>query len=444
MSGVVVPSRVGLALIGTLAVWLAGCAEQETILPGIREDIRPDQATEESVEAFVNQSRAIRLAAPSVNADWAQGFGTQAFRTANPALRAKPQLIWSTSIGEGDSRRQRITAEPVVGGGRIYTLDSSARVAAVSPSGSLLWSTDLTPARDDARDATGGGLAYAGGRLYVSLGFGQIAALDATSGSVIWRQQLEATGSGQPTIVDGLIYLVAGDETGWAIEADTGRIAWQVDAPPSVANILGAPAPAVTNRFVIFAFGSGELIATFRKGGLQRWSASVAGQRTGRASARISDITGAPVVVGSRVYAGNHSGRLVALNSESGERIWTAREGALGPVWPAGDSIFAITDRRQLVRIDAGNGSLIWAVDLPGFVDDRPRRRGPVVASYGPVMAGGRIVVVSSDGVLRSFAPEDGRLVGTTEIPGGASTPPAIAGNTLYVVNASGDLLAFR
>uniref|UniRef100_A0AAN0M6J3 Uncharacterized protein n=1 Tax=Yoonia rhodophyticola TaxID=3137370 RepID=A0AAN0M6J3_9RHOB len=33
-----------------------------------------------------------------------------------------------TAIGEGDSRRARITADPVVAGGVIYTLDARATV----------------------------------------------------------------------------------------------------------------------------------------------------------------------------------------------------------------------------------------------------------------------------------------------------------------------------
>jgi outer membrane protein assembly factor BamB len=207
---------------------------------------------------------------------------------------------------------------------------------------------------------------------------------------------------------------------------------------------LGAPAPAVSNKLAIFAFGSGELVATFRKGGLRRWAASVAGQRLGNAISRISDITGSPVIDGSTVYAGNHSGRIVALDLDSGNRIWTAREGALSPVWPAGDSVFAVTDRNALVRLDAATGVTIWTTELPGFVKDKPRRRGEVFAHYGPVMAGGRLVVASNDGLIRSFSPVDGSLIGTVEVTGGATSGPVVVANTLYVVTTRGQLHAFR
>ena len=117
---------------------------------------------------------------------------------------------------------------------------------------------------------------------------------------------------------------------------------------------------------------------------------------------------------------------------------------AAGPSWPAGDSVFAGTDRNELVRLSKEDGSRIWGVKLPNFVKDRPRRRAAIFAHFGPIVAGGRVILASSDGYLRSFDPTDGRLVYTTEIPSGAATAPAFAGGTLYVVNARGQLLAYR
>ena len=116
----------------------------------------------------------------------------------------------------------------------------------------------------------------------------------------------------------------------------------------------------------------------------------------------------------------------------------------IGPVWPAGDSVFALTDLNELVRLDAGDGRRIWGTPLPNFIKDRPRRQVRVYAHHGPIIAGGRVIVASSDGQLRSFDPRNGALVGSVEIPGGASTAPVVAGSTLYVVSKSGKLHAFR
>ncbi len=434
-------SRMGLPVAALALTALAACEEPENILPGEREDIRPASDTE-TVET--RGSQPISLPAQSSNASWSQSPGTPAFRTTNAALRATPQRVWSTSIGDGDSRKRRITAEPVVAGGLIYTLDAGATVSAVSPQGQVVWDTNLIPATDGDSDATGGGMAYADGVLYVSSGFGRLTALDAKTGAIRWQKRLNATGSGSPLVSGGLLYLVAGDETGWTVSTKDGRIQWQVEGTPSVGNVLGAPAPVLASDLAVFAFGSGDITATFRRGGINRWNASVAGGRRGRAAAQIVDVTGGPMVVGNTIYIGNHSGRTVAFDAGSGERRWTADEGAVDTVWPAGDSIFLISDRSQLVRLNAADGSIIWAQDLPGFVKDRPGRRGPIFAHYGPILAGGRIVVASNDGYLRFFNPVNGALLHQVEVPGGATTTPVVAGQTLYVVSTKGELHAFR
>ncbi|MFT7595750.1 MAG: outer membrane protein assembly factor BamB [Paracoccaceae bacterium] len=438
------PGRAGLVLLGALSlVLLNACAEPERILPGKREDVRtlPDGS---AIAAVENTSRAISLPGQSSNASWTQSIGTPAYRPAHPALRAAPQRIWSTPIGAGNDRKQRITADPVVGGGLIYTLDSGARVSGVTPAGAVAWSADLIPNGEGDDEATGGGMAYVDGVLYVSTGFGRLTALTAKTGATRWQQKLDATGSGAPMVSGNLLYLVAGDDTGWAIDTKTGRIAWQIDATPSQTNVLGAPAPALAGDLVVFAFGSGDVITTFKRGGLRRWSASVAGRRPGLSRTKIGDITGSPVVVGRTVYVGNHSGRTAAFSIDTGDRLWTANEGALGPVWPVGGSLFLVSETGNLVRLNASDGSVIWAVKLPGNIKDKPRKRGPSYAQYGPVLAGGRVVVPSGDGKIRFFSPQDGSLISTVDIPGGATSGPVVAGSTLYVMGAKGELHAFR
>jgi outer membrane protein assembly factor BamB len=430
------------------AMVLGACTDPEVILPGKREALRSvlqDPAEQISLdEVGENQNRAISLGKTTNNASWSQGTGTQTYRPAHPALGSSLQLAWSANIGAGDSRKHRVTADPVVAKGVIYTLDATSTVTATNTSGAAVWSKDIRPERDSDGDATGGGLAVYEGTLYVSLGFGDLVAMDATTGAVRWRQQLDATGSGQPTVSGNLVYLLAGDDTGWAIDTKTGRVEWQISGAASVSNVLGAPAPVVADDLAIFAFGSGEVQAVFRRGGLRRWDASILGERPGRALSKIDDLTGAPVVDGSVLYVGNQAGRIAAINISSGSRIWTAREGAVGPVWPAGDSIFAVTDRNELVRLDASDGSRVWGVQLPNFVKSKPRKTSEIFTHHGPIVAGGRVIIASNDGVLRAFDPRDGSLIATTDVPGGATTAPVVAGSTLYVVGRKGQLHAFR
>lgn len=419
---------------------LVGCGETDVILPGERFDVRPQDQT-------VNQALPISLPAQQANADWTHRNGNAQHQITHPAFAAAPQQLFAVAVGEGDSLRARITADPVVAGGVIYTLDARATVTATAANGGTVWSRNLTPGSDNAKDASGGGIAVNAGRVFVTTGFGEVTVLDAASGGEIWTQDLDAPGASAPTVFGELAYIVGRDGTGWALDVETGRIQWQVSATPAVGVFGGGAGAAVNDTLAIFPFPSGEVVATFREGGLQRWSTVVSGARLGSASATISDIAGDPVIDGGRVYIGNFAGQIVALDISNGERIWTARDGAISPVWPAGNSIFAINDINELVRLSKDDGTAIWRVQLPGLVETSRgflRQSNEVAAHYGPVLAGGRLIVASSDGLIRQFDPTSGALMGSFEIPGGAASNPVVAGQTLYVVSKTGQLHAFR
>ena len=442
--------KLGLAPLGlgALALLLSACAEREIILPGKREPIDAVLSNtgnaQTEAQAVTEAARGISLPAQVTNAEAPQGLGTQAFRTDHPSLGATLAPVWSVSIGKGDSRKHRIVADPVVAGGRVFTLDSLSTVSAVSTGGQLLWQRDVLPDGANEGDGTGGGLAADGDLLYVTTGFGALSALDADTGAIVWTQDLNATASGRPTVFGDLVYVIAGDDTGWALNKTTGRIAWQISSSESRTNVLGAPAPVVANGLTVFAFGSGEMQAVFSQGGLRRWDATVLGGRTGRALSRIDDVTGRPVAANGVIYAANQAGRTIAVNAGSGARLWTAPEGAFGTVLPVADSVFLVSDRNELLRLSAQDGTRIWGIELPEFVKNRPGQRYEIFAHHGPVLAGGRLLVASSDESLRSYDPATGGLVGVTDIPAGATTAPVVAGQTLYVVNRKGDLIAYR
>lgn len=445
-------SLIILTLCGAL---LGACGDREIILEGdrfgIRTPLKDTLPAEEGASsdagtdaAALPAPPALKLAKPVSLDAWTQRGANTRHAQPHLSLSAAPSLIWSAKIGQGEDRRHRITADPVVAEGRVFTLDAYATVAATSQSGAPLWATDLSPASDKPADASGGGLAYGNGVLIATTGFGALVALDPASGKTLWTQRLDAAVTGTPLVADGVIYVVSRAGSAWAIAAKDGRIRWNLPSAPSATVRVGGAAPALTDRLVVFPFGSGELIGTLKKSGIRVWSASVSGERRGRAYANLSDISADPVVTADAIYAGNPSGRLVRIDPIKGERVWTATEGALSPVVVAGGSVFAVSDNAELVRLDAQTGAVLWQSPLPGWKKEKVRRRKAVFANFGPVLAGGKLWVGSDDGFLYSFDPQNGAALGQVALPGGAATNPVVVQNTLYIVSSNGQLHAFR
>lgn len=435
--------RLSLAVLAALS--LSAC-NREVRLQGERLD--PLAVTSPDGPAVLGpaavSSTALSLAAPRANAEWSHRGGNAAHQPGHVALGTGTTRIWSNRIGQGNDRRHRIAADPIVAGGRVFTLDSRARVTATALSGGSAWSTDITPALEGADSASGGGLAHEGGRVFVTTGFGELVALDAASGGILWRQRLAAPVGGGPAVADGTVYVVGRNNVGWAVRASDGKVLWQTSGLPAPSGVMGVSVPAAEGGRVVFPFASGQLLAVDAGTGLTEWSAQVGGSRVGRAITVVRDMTGDPVISGGAVYGGTSAGRINAFELDSGVLRWSAQDGASGPVVVAGGSVFAVNDEAQLVRLDAATGGVIWRIELPYYTEERTRRQDRIHAHYGPVLAGGRLFVASSDGVLRVFDPASGQLVGQGAIPGGAASAPVVAGQTLFVLSRDGQLHAFR
>ena len=429
--------------IGLLGLGV-GCSNSDPRLQGERELLDGTVFVETDARFLAEDLPDLRLPSPQPVPAWTHQGGNAQHIAAHAELPSELTLSWSRRIGAGDGKRHQISAAPVAQGGQVYTLDSQSMVTALDETGTILWQRELGKSFDALKDASGGGLAVGGTQLFVTTGFGTVVALDTASGAELWTQDLASYGGASPTVYDDLLYISARDGAAWAIDTSNGRIKWQVAGPTVAASHTGGPGPAVSDKYAVFPFGTGDVLASFRKGGLRSWSSGLSGARLGLASTQVRDLTGQPVIEGSSVYLASSAGRMAAVDLNTGLRIWTAKQGSQGHILVAGGAVFAVSDAGNLIRLSKDDGALIWSTPLPKFTKKSVKSRAKIHAHYGPILAGGRLILASSDGLIRQFNPADGTLITTVDLPSGAASAPIVVNGTLYVLNTKGDLLAFR
>ena len=429
--------------IGLLGLGV-GCSNSDPRLQGERELLDGTVFVETDARFLAEDLPDLRLPSPQPVPAWTHQGGNAQHIAAHAELPSELTLSWSRRIGAGDGKRHQISAAPVAQGGQVYTLDSQSMVTALDETGTILWQNELGKSSDALKDASGGGLAVGGTQLFVTTGFGTVVALDTASGAELWTQDLASYGGASPTVYDDLLYIAARDGAAWAIDTSNGRIKWQVAGPTVAASHTGGPGPAVSDKYAVFPFGTGDVLASFRKGGLRSWSSGLSGARLGLASTQVRDLTGQPVIEGSSVYLASSAGRMAAVDLNTGLRIWTAKQGSQGHILVAGGAIFAVSDAGNLIRLSKDDGALIWSTPLPKFTKKSVKSRAKIHAHYGPILAGGRLILASSDGLIRQFNPADGTLITTVDLPSGAASAPIVVNGTLYVLSTKGDLLAFR
>ena len=156
----------------------------------------------------------------------------------------------------------------------------------------------------------------------------------------------------------------------------------------------------------------------------------------------ISDIDADPVIDQGRVFAVGQGGRMVAVELITGQRVWELNIAGISTPWAAGEWVFVVTDRGQLLALSRASGRIRWISQLPAFRDAEDEK-GPIFWR-GPILAGNRLVLVSSSGNIAHVSPTDGRLIAAVSGLAPMSLPPVVANNTLYVLDDTGRLTAWR
>ncbi len=383
----------------------------------------------------------VELPVPVENNAWPQPGGLPNHAMQHLAADGF-EIAWRTDIGAGSGRSGRIAASPIVADGRVFMLDAGTQLAAVdAASGARLWTFDIEPQKESAGGA-GGGVAYDGGRLYVSTGYAQVIALEAESGEEVWRQTLTAPLRAGPTVGGGRVFATSIDNQVHALDAATGRRLWSHTGIAETAGIYGGASPALEGNIVIAAFSSGELFALRTDNGRVLWSDSLAGALRSDPVSSLADIRGLPVIDRSQVIAASNAGRVVSIDLRSGGRIWEQNFGSLSTPWVAGDFIFMVTVDGELVCLTRRDGRVRWVTQLQRFRDEEARR-GRIVWT-GPVLVGSELLVANSEGEALRVSPQTGEIGETISLPGGVFVAPVVANRTIYILTDNADLVALQ
>jgi outer membrane protein assembly factor BamB len=193
---------------------------------------------------------------------------------------------------------------------------------------------------------------------------------------------------------------------------------------------------------VVAGFSSGELTAYRYENGRNLWSDALARTRISTSVATLSDIDADPVIDRGRVFALGQGGRMASYELTSGQRIWELNIAGIATPVVAGEWVFALTDDAKLLCVARSTGKVRWIAQFDQWRDAEDKK-GPIFWT-GPVLAGNRLIVGSTEGKLVSVNPADGSFAEFFDLDQPISLPPIVANNMLYVLDDSGRISAFR
>lgn len=383
------------------------------------------------------------IPAALANADWPQSGGNASKAMGHVALGTSRSQIWSASIA-GSSNKVRLASPPVVAGGRLLAIGTDAVVHAFdAATGASQWRTAIgSEGKDFARSLFGGGVAIDGALAYATSGVGDVVALNVETGAVVWKAKPAGPLRGAPTVAFGSVLVMTQDNQIFSLAAADGAVQWQASASLEAGSVFGAGSPAAGQGTIVAGYSSGEVQAYRYENGRDLWDDALARTSIALSVSTLTDVDADPVIDRGRVFALGQGGRMASYELVTGQRSWEISIAGISTPWVAGEWIFAVTDDSKLLCIARATGKIRWMTQLSRFRNEE-KKKDPIRWT-GPVLAGGRLLLVSTEGQLAEVNPADGSVAATQELKSPLSQPPIVASGVLYLLDDAGRITAWR
>ena len=437
-------------LAGVFAAGLTGC--KGGLFGGGDEKTTPTVGNRVPILSRIESGAEVdpSLAAISVvlppqrtNPEWAQAGGSASKSYGHLALADNPQKVWTASVA-GSTNRMRLAASPVIGGGKVFAEGTDGVIVAFDKAtGARLWTRgddDMT--KDQAPSAFGGGVSYEAGKLYATNGVGDVKALNADTGEVLWKVKPAGPLRGSPTIAFGQLFVMTQDNQLISLSITDGSLVWDESGSNTQSGVFGVAAPAAGQGTVIAGYSSGELSAYRYENGRTLWSDALARTNISTTVGSVTDIDADPIIDSGRVNALGQGGRMAAYVLLTGQRIWELNLAGISTPAIAGEWIFTLTDDARLLAIARSSGRVRWINQLQAFKDEEDKK-GPIFWT-GPVLAGGQLWVASSRGEVWKVSAGEGSASLFADVGQPVSLAPVVADGMLFVMDDSGTIHAWK
>jgi outer membrane protein assembly factor BamB len=207
------------------------------------------------------------------------------------------------------------------------------------------------------------------GRVYFADTSGRFYAVEAETGKIAWKQALGRSTAASPTVGEGVVYQPLMNEPGeeresangflLALDAETGDEKWRFRAG------VVESSPLLVDGVIYFGTFDDNLYALDAATGKKRWSFKVG-----------DDVKGGPVIADGTIYFGSYDGKVYAVDARTGKRRWeSAAQGGLRgagnfyatPAVAYGRVFIGNTDGK-VYAFGAKSGNLLWSKTTGGFV----------------------------------------------------------------------------
>ena len=238
--------------------------------------------------------------------------------------------------------------------------------------------------------------------------------------------------------------MISQDNQIYALNAANGAVQWQATASTEAGSVFGAASPAAGQGTIVAGFSSGEVQAYRYENGRDLWEDALARTSMALSVSTLTDVDADPVIDRGHVFALGQGGRMASYELVTGQRSWEISIAGISTPYVVGEWVYAMTDDGKLLCVARGSGKVRWLQQLARFRVETEKKKKDPIRWTGPILAGGRLIAVNSEGTLAEYSPTDGSLLASTEFDSSLSQSPIVANNILYILSDDGKITAWR
>jgi outer membrane assembly lipoprotein YfgL len=333
--------------------------------------------------------------------------------------------VWSQRIGKVEFDLQ-VAVNNTASSGGVFTVASSdgTVIALQADSGSELW-------RANVDGQISAGVGSDGRYAAVVTRSNELVVIDA--GRIAWRARLGARVATAPLVAGERVFVMSVDRVVSAFDVLDGRSLWVLRRPSDPLTLSKAGVLASFKDTLLAGQGP-RLAGVDPLQGTMRWEVAVATPRGANEVERLSDLLAPISRVGNVVCARAFQNAVGCVNADRGTIIWTRNVG--GNQGIAGDAqvVVGADASDRITAWSATTGDVVWTNDKLLYRE-----------LSAPLLVGRTAVFGDLEGSLHFLAREDGSpLLRLTTDASAIATAPVLSDKTMLVVTRSGGLFAFR
>ncbi len=419
-----------------------GAAEKREYLVGKRERVLGlDSDVEYEVE---ESSKIIYLPEAKINEHWDKSDQSQLSSHEHLFIEKDYELVKKTTVFRNIfnifGKNIELKVNPVFDEERMYLFDNDNNVIALDRNNpdNVVWKKSMVHISPFKDVAITGGIAEGGGNIFVSNGSEIIYALDSETGETKWFKRLGNATKAAPVYVSGRVFIRTFDNKLYTIDASNGKVLWTHDGVIESIGSIDSASVAVKDRIIILPQSSGELYALDILSGMELWAVNLSYEKSITQQYDLSDIDVTPAFIGDQVIVSNISGKLFALDINTGNIDWKLDNIYANYMWVAGEALYIMNKNNNLFAVNTRTGKIAWIHQL-----EKPDKKNQNKYS-GPILAGNMLIVVGSNGRLLEVSPKDGSILKTRKVEKNITTGPIIVDKKLYLLSNDGALGVYQ